>query len=174
MWTELREQARRHWRHAWTRPGHVRRAIGSAGLQRLEEAVRESEARHLGQICVCIEAGLPAAELHAGRTPRERAMAVFSDLRVWDTEHNNGVLIYLLMADRAIEIVSDRGLNRHVSLADWQLVAQNLGAAFRQGRFEHGLVEAINAVDDLLTRHYPRHAGSPASVNELSDVPRVI
>jgi len=106
-------------------------------------------------------------------TARARAVAMFGKLGVWDTEHNNGVLIYLLLAERRIELVADRGLNRHVEAARWQQITDTMGAAFKQGQFEAGLNQAIDAVDGLLRQHFAidAHARNP---NELPDAPIVL
>jgi uncharacterized membrane protein len=95
---------------------------------------------------------------------------MFGKLRVWDTEHNNGVLIYLLLAERAIEIVADRGLNRHVPAAEWRRLSAGMAAAFKAGRFEDGLAEAIDMVDRLLLQHFALAAGE-RNPNELPDSP---
>jgi uncharacterized membrane protein len=135
--------------------------------------VAGSEQHHSGEIRVCVEAGLPLSYLWRDASARERAVAMFGKLRVWDTEHNNGVLIYLLLAEQRIEIVADRGLNRHVSAAQWQAISTEMAAAFRQGEFEAGLHRAIDAVDALLARHFPL-AGGQANPNELPDTPTLI
>jgi uncharacterized membrane protein len=119
---------------------------------------------------VCVEAGLPFSYLWKNLTPRDRAIAMFGKLRVWDTERNNGVLIYLLLADHAIEIVADRGLNAHVSPAEWQAIIDGMREAFRAGRFEEGLNAAVDAVDALLEKHFPVRDGE-ANINELPNRP---
>jgi uncharacterized membrane protein len=139
-------------------------------LRRIEAQVTASEARHTGQIRVCVEAGLPLSYLFRGASARERAVAMFGKLRVWDTEQNNGVLIYLLLAERAIEIVADRGVNRVVAPAEWTEIAASMQSAFQAGDFEAGLVRAVDAVDALLVRHFPAQAGD-VDVNELPDAP---
>jgi len=98
---------------------------------------------------------------------------LFGKLRVWDTEHNNGVLIYLLLAEHAIEIVADRGINRHVTPAEWAAMAQRMGAAFRDGRFEDGLTQALEEMSALLVAHFPLAEGAPDR-NELPDAPVVL
>ncbi|EWS57326.1 hypothetical protein Y694_04648 [Methylibium sp. T29-B] len=100
----------------------------------------------------------------------DRALSLFGKLRVWDTEHNNGVLIYLLLADHRIEIVADRGLTRHVDAAGWQAIVDGMGAAFRERRFEDGLHAAIDAVDAVLRQHFPAAPGG-GNPNELPDTP---
>jgi uncharacterized membrane protein len=157
-------------KHRWHDEADTRRAIPPALLERLTAHVADSERRHTGEIRIYVEAGLPMSYLWRDATPRERAIAMFGKLGVWDTEQNNGVLVYLLLAERAIEIVADRGLSRHVSDAEWQRIVQGMGAAFGAGRYEEGLVAAIAAVDAVLVRHFPASAGS-ANPNELPDAP---
>jgi len=129
-----------------------------------------SERRHSGEIRICVEASLPLAYLWRDASARERAIALFGKLRVWDTEHNNGVLVYLLLAERAIEIVADRGLGRHVSDAQWRAVVDALRVDLQAGRFEAGLARAVDAVDALLAREFALPAGA-ANPNELPDRP---
>ena len=120
------------------------RALNEAALARLEAQVAASESRHSGEIRMCVEAGLPLSYLWRGLRAREaRAVTMFGKLRVWDTEHNNGVLIYLLLAEHAIEIVADRGLTRHVPQAQWDGMVAGMRDAFRAGQFEAGLQQAI-------------------------------
>ena len=157
-------------KHRWLDEGDARRALGTAALQRIAERVAASEARHSGEIRVCVEAGLPLSYLWRGAAARERAVAMFGKLRVWDTEHNNGVLIYLLLAERRIEIVADRGLSRHVDPAVWDAVVQSMAADFAQRRFEGGLNRALDAVTALLLQHFALGAGD-ANPNELPDAP---
>ncbi|NWG74542.1 MAG: TPM domain-containing protein, partial [Rubrivivax sp.] len=146
----------------------VRRVLGRDGERRLEERIRASELQHSGEIRVCLEAGLPLADLWRDTTPRERALAVFGELGVWDTEANNGVLIYLLLAEHAIEIVADRGVERCVEPGHWQRVLASMQEAFRAGRFEDGLAGAIDAVHAVLVAHFPLAPGA-RDANELPD-----
>lgn len=157
-------------RHRWVDEASTRRAIAPAVLQRLTERVAASERQHTGEIRIYVEAGLPMSYLWRGATPRERALAMFGKLGVWDTENNNGVLIYLLLAEQAIEIVADRGLNAHVSPEQWHALVQGMGAAFRDKRYEDGLKQAVDAVTQVLVRHFPAQAGA-ANPNELPDEP---
>jgi len=164
-----------HWltrlfRHRLFDEGDARRALGPEGLAQIQRRIAASEARHSGEIRVCVEAGLPLSYLRRGAAPRERAIALFGKLRVWDTAHNNGVLIYLLLAERAIEIVADRGLLPHADAATWEKIMAGMQAAFQEGRFAAGLEQAIDAVDALLVRHFPLAAGE-ANPNELPDAP---
>lgn len=159
-------------RHRWFDDTDARRAFGREGLKRIEARVAASERRHSGEIRVCVEAGLPLSYLWRDAGARERAVAMFGKLRVWDTEHNNGVLIYLLLAEHRIEIVADRGLNSRVSQAEWNALMNGMAQAFRARRFEQGLNAAIDAVDALLYQHFPLAPGA-ARQNELPDAPVV-
>ncbi|VTU13163.1 hypothetical protein SRS16CHR_00402 [Variovorax sp. SRS16] len=163
----------RLWRHRWVDEAEVRRALPPALLDRLTRRVAASERRHSGEIRVCIEAGLPLSYLWRGAPVRERAIMLFGKLRVWDTEHNNGVLIYLLLAERAIEIVADRGIDSHVSSEEWAAMAKRMAAAFREARFEDGLTQALEEVSALLVAHFPLAEGE-ANRNELPDAPVVL
>src|SRR5438552_2634778 len=116
-------------KHRWLDETDARRALDGQALGRIEARVGESERGHSGEIRVCVEAGLPLSYLWRNATARERAVTLFGKLRVWDTAHNNGVLIYLLLAERRIEIVADRGLNRHVTPAQWQALIDGMAEA---------------------------------------------
>jgi uncharacterized membrane protein len=148
----------------------VRRKLDVAAMRRIAARVAASEGRHSGEIRVCVEAGLPFSYLRRHASARERALALFGKLRVWDTEHNNGVLIYLLLAERRIEIVADRGLNRHVDPAQWAAITESMSAAFASESLEAGLNRAIDAVDALLVRHFALRPGE-VNPNELPDTP---
>jgi uncharacterized membrane protein len=148
----------------------TRRAIGPDVLRRLQLRVQASERHHSGEIRVCVEAGLPLSYLWRGLSARDRAITMFGKLRVWDTAHNNGVLIYLLLAEHAIEIVADRGLNAHVSAAQWAAVIDTMREAFKSGHHEQGLHAAIDAVDALLRQHFALAPGQD-NPNELPDEP---
>ena len=161
-------------RHRWQDASTLRRALPPAALDRLTQRVRASEQRHSGEIRVFIEAGLPTSYLWRREALpgiiRQRALSQFGKLRVWDTEHNNGVLIYLLLAERAIEIVADRGIDRHLSHQDWQAMIGRMRAAFLLGRFEDGLTQALEEISAVLVQHFPLAAGD-ANPNELPDAP---
>ncbi len=157
-------------KHRWHDETDARRALDDAALARLAERVRASERHHGGEIRVVVEAGLPLSYLWRGLTARDRAITLFGKLRVWDTEHNNGVLIYLLLAEHAIEIVADRAAARHVAPQQWDGWIAAMRQAFRERRFEAGLAEAIDAVDALLRRHFALAEGQ-ANPNELPDEP---
>ena len=160
-------------KHRWLDERDAARALGDGALQRLEARVHASESSHSGEIRLCVEAGLPLSYLWRGRSARDRAIAMFGKLRVWDTDANNGVLIYLLLAEHAIEIVADRGLARQVPPEQWQAIAAGMREPFRAGRFEEGLNAAVDAVDALLARHFPLDA-SAANPNELPNRPHMI
>lgn len=156
-------------RHRWA-DGRLRRVLTPEVLQRLGQRVAASERRHTGQIRICAEGGLPLSYLWRGASARERAITQFGKLRVWDTEHNNGVLIYLLLAEHAIEIVADRGLAQRVPEATWHPLVQRLGQALRAGQYEDGLTEVLAEVSALLVAHFPASDNAPSS-NELPDAP---
>lgn len=142
-------------RHRWHDETDAVRALGPDGLARLEARIAASERGHGGEIRVCVEAGLPLSYLWRRATPRMRAVSLFGKLRVWDTEHNSGVLIYLLLAEHAIEIVADRGIARRVDPATWRRIVDGLAADLRAGRHREGLEAAVDAVTALLRTHWP-------------------
>lgn len=156
-------------RHRWLDESDTRKAIPPDLLERLARRVAASEKRHTGEVRIYVEAGLPMSYLWRSAMPRERAVAMFGKLRVWDTEYNNGVLIYLLLAEHAIEIVADRGLARHVAQEDWKAIIARMGALLHEGRFEDGLTQALEEVSALLVKHFP--ARGEANDNELPDEP---
>ncbi len=164
-----------HWlvrllKHRRLDEADTERLLGAGALRRIEARVTASERHHSGEIRVCVEAGLPLSYIRRGAGARERAIMMFGKLRVWDTAHNNGVLIYLLLAEHAIEIVTDRGIAHHVEAAHWQRIAETMAAAFKAGRFEAGLNQAIDAVDVVLAQHYALAPGE-TNPNELPDAP---
>lgn len=166
------QQSARLLRHRWAE-GQRGQAATPALIEQLTHAIVASELRHTGQVRICIEAGLPASYVWRSACARERAVAMFSKLRVWDTEQNNGVLIYLLLADHAIEIVADRGLVRQVPQHTWDALANDLGEALHTGRYADGLMQALSGVSALLEQRFPRAPTTPdqARHNELPDVP---
>ena len=171
VWTRWR----RWWRHRWMPEHASEKALPPATAERLQQLVSASEVLHSGEIVLCVEAALPNSYLRrAGRVAsvpvviRERALAWFGKLRVWDTEHNNGVLIYLLLAERRLEIVADRGLARCVDHAQWQAVAQHLGQRLQEGDFDTGLTQAVQAVSAVLVQHFALAPGQ-TNPNELGN-----
>ena len=162
----------RRWaRHLFMPPWAWRRAFPQATLDAIESAIRASETTHGGEIRFAIENSLTASWVWRGMTGRERAIEVFSHLRVWDTEHNSGVLVYLLLADHDIEIVADRGIAARVDASAWEAVAQAMETAFRQGEFERGTLEGIRQIGELLTAHFPAVGQNP---DELSNRPVIV
>jgi len=140
-------------------------------LAAIEQAIKAGEATHSGQVRFVVEGSLDGAPLFRDQPARERALDVFSQLRIWDTEHNNGVLIYLLLADRDVEIVADRGIDTHIGTAGWEKICVDMEAEFRAGNFERGVIKGIEAVSRQLAAYFPPHAGGR---NELPDAPVVI
>lgn len=161
-------------KHRWQRDDAAQRAIPAALLERLAAQVAHSEAGHSGEIRIYVEVGLPFSYLwrsaSTAQITHDRALAMFGKLRVWDTEQNNGVLIYLLLAERHIEIVADRGLNQLVPPGTWPRLVESMGAAFKTGDFEGGLTQAVQAVSALLQQHFAMHPDAP-NVNELPNEP---
>jgi uncharacterized membrane protein len=162
---------RRIGKHLTTGRWQVARAFPPSALAAIERAIGESEARHAGQIRFVVEGALDGAPLFRDQPARERALDVFSQLRIWDTEHNNGVLIYLLLADRDVEIVADRGIDGRVDAAAWEDICREMENAFREGRFEQGVLRGIELITAHLATHFPK-AG--AGGNELPDAPVVV
>lgn len=137
----------------------------------IKEAIRHSESSHMGELRFAVESALDWRDLLRGVTPHERAIEMFSQLRVWDTEHNSGVLIYLLLADRRVEIVADRGIHERVGEQGWRSICSEMEHAFHSGNFERGAVTGINRISALLTQHFPAQGENP---NELSDAPVIL
>lgn len=161
----------RLFRHLMLSNWQVRRAFPPAALARIEAAIAQSEIRHRGQIRFAVEHALDVASLLRGVSARERAVDVFSALRVWDTEHNSGVLIYLLLADRDVEIVADRGVHGRVDVDRWETICHEMERAFERGNFVQGVLDGIERVAELLAVHFP---GGDRSRNELPDRPIVL
>jgi uncharacterized membrane protein len=161
----------RWFKHLFTSPLAWRRAFPQATLDAIEAAIRQSETHHSGEIRFAIETSLAPAWAWRGMSGRERAVEMFSQLRVWDTADNSGVLVYLLLAEHDIEIVADRGIAARVNQSQWETVAQAMEAAFRQGEFERGALEGIRQIDALLTLHFPAAGHNP---DELADRPVII
>ncbi len=155
-------------RHLLVTDGQVRRAFPRSTLNTIEQAIKASESAHVGEIRFAVEGALDGAPLFKGQSARERAIDLFSQLRVWDTQHNTGVLIYLLLADRAVEIVADRGIHAKVDAQEWSKVCQQMEAAFRQSNFEGGVVSGVQVVTQHLMKHFPADGQSG---NELPDKP---
>jgi uncharacterized membrane protein len=160
-------------RHGFITPRAVDRWFPAAALQRIAAAIAQAEAAHSGEIRFAVEAALPWSYLRRDAPVRQRAVMVFSKLRVWDTEHNNGVLIYVELADHGVEIVADRGIARHVPRERWEAVCNTLREHFRRGQFEAGVIAGVQEVGALLTQHFPLAEGE-RNPNELSNKPAVL
>lgn len=161
-------------KHRWLDDRLTHKAMPPEALARLTEQVRTSEQRHSGEIRICVETGLPTSYLWRDNSMRQiirqRALTMFGKLRVWDTENNNGVLVYLLLTERAIEIVADRGLNAAVSPHMWAGLVKKMGEALKSDNFEKGLALAVEEVTALLIAQFPLTPGQP-NPNELPDQP---
>lgn len=172
---------RRLLRHLWLDADDVRRVLDEDAIDRLEARIGKSEALHTGQICICVEASLPHSYLwrHMLRgeplsdVVRDRAITLFGKQRVWDTEYNNGVLIYLLLAEHRIEIVTDRALGRVVNNAHWTVLLQEIAAPCRGGKLEDALGRAIDDVYASLQRHFPRPHGDATDRSDLPNRPLI-
>jgi len=152
-----------HWRARQVFPQDV--------LDRIEQAIKQGEATHSGQVRFVVEGALDGRPLFRHQHARERALDLFSHLRIWDTAHNNGVLIYLLLADRDVEIIADRGIDAKVGAAGWEAICRAMEAEFRAGQFERCVTSGIAAVSRELAKHYPPGGAHP---NELPDKPVVM
>ena len=153
--------------HRW----RVRRIFTPAVLAAIERAIKAGEAGHSGQIRFVVEGALDGAPLFRDQSARHRALDIFSQLRIWDTAHNNGVLIYLLFVDHNVEIVADRGVDAKVGPAGWKKICTDMEAEFKRSNFEGGVIGGIAAVSRELARYFPAQTAGP---NELPDAPVVI
>ena len=162
---------RRIGRHLLEHRWRVRRIFPHQVLTAIEQAIRAGEATHSGQVRFVVEGALDGAPLFRDQPARERALDIFSRLRIWDTAHNNGVLIYLLLADREVEIIADRGIDARVGRAGWEKICQAMETDFKSGNFAGGVVRGIEAVSRQLAAHFPKQGVGP---NELPDAPVVM
>lgn len=162
---------RRIGRHLLEHRWRVRRIFPPRVLAAIERAIRAGEVTHSGQVRFVVEGALDGKPLFRDQPARERALDIFSHLRIWDTAHNNGVLIYLLLADRDVEIIADRGIDARVGAAGWQKICAEMETDFGAGHFERGVIHGIEAVSRQLAAHFPPHGGER---NELPDAPVVM
>ena len=158
-------------RHLLVTDGRVKQAFPLSTMKNIEQAIKASESAHAGEIRFAVEGALDGAPLFRGQSARDRAIDLFAQLRVWDTQHNTGVLIYLLLADRDVEIVADRGIDAVVGAQAWSEVCHQMEAAFRQSDFEGGVISGVQAVTQHLVKHFPAHGQNG---NELPDKPVVL
>jgi uncharacterized membrane protein len=161
-------------RHATATHWRTRMLFPAATLDVIEQAIKRAERTHAGEIRFAIETSLTPRHILNDFAPRARALEVFSHLRVWDTEANNGVLIYVQLADRTVEIVADRGFQGRVSLAEWEAVCRLMEEHFRAGRFEVGSIAGVDAIGNLLARHFPQAAARAIQSNQLPDRPTLL
>jgi hypothetical protein len=155
-------------RHLFTTHWMARRRFSPGVIAEIEMAIREVESRHAGEIRFAVERGLDLPEIWNGVAPRQRALQIFGQLGVWDTEANNGVLIYVLLADHDVEILADRGIASRVPASDWEAVCHEMEAHYRAGRFAEGSVAGVRGVGKLLERHFP---GGRSDADELPNQP---
>jgi uncharacterized membrane protein len=161
----------RYFKHLFSARFQITQRLPKRSMNAIETAIRESEKLHMGELRFVVESSLEWQDLFAGLTSRERALQVFSQLRIWDTEQNSGVLIYLLLADRRIEIVADRGINSRVDKVKWINICQDIESQLRLGNFESGVLLGVSEITDLLQQNFPAQAHNP---NDLPDRPLVI
>ena len=165
----------RFFKHLISNVWQVRHHFSESALHNIEKAIRSSEKSHNGEICFIVEAGLHPMEIRYKKSPRKRAIELFSLFKIWDTEHNNGVLIYLLLADRDVEIVADRGIHQHVGNAAWERICHQMELMFRSGDFEAGVLQGIADIGALLETHFPHSASNDTKkVNELPNAPIIL
>ena len=158
-------------RHVFARS--ARHLFPEDSLQRIADAIAAGELRHRGEIMFAVESELPAGMVLRGVQARQRAEATFARLRTWDTEANNGVLIYLLLADHRLEIVADRGLTGLVSAEQWRGVCLLMEERLQAGEPEQAVLRGVAAVSDLLAGHFPQIDGNPDQ-DELPNLPLIL
>ena len=161
----------RIFRHLFSDFWSVRRAFPPDVIAAIEREIGAQETRHSGELRFAVEASLPLNDLVSGVSGRERAIELFSRLRVWDTEQNTGVLIYLLLADRDVEIVADRGIHLKVGEAGWEAICKEMEREFARGDFRQGVLRGVQAISDLLGKHCPPRPDNP---DELSNRPVIV
>ena len=158
----------RFWKHLVMSPAQARRCFPDRAMDAIQREITALERRHRGEVVFVVEAELSTAELWRGVTSRGRAREVFAAQGVWNTEENNGVLVYVLLADHHVEIVADRGIDARVGAEAWRAICDEIDRCFREGRYEDGALAGVRAVSELLARHYP---ASGEGRNELGDRP---
>ena len=176
MATETRQAQDQGWirralRHLLSTRNEAERAFPPAALETITRAITEGERTHRGEVRVIVEKSLPFAAIRAGLGNRQRALALFADHGVWDTEEHCGVLIYINLADRKVDIVADRGIARKIDPTTWQAICDTMTQGFAQGRFQEATLAALQQVNDLLRRHFPPNG---PRANELPDQPLIL
>ena len=161
----------RFFKHFFSHPWQVSRHFSAAALHNIEQAISASEKTHAGEVRFIVETGLHPLEILYKKTPKKRALELFGSLHIWDTEHNNGVLIYLLLVDKDVEIVADRGIDKHVGHAGWEKICHDMEVMFRRGEFEAGVLQGISEISAELEKHFPL---TGINKNEISNKPLII
>ncbi len=160
----------RFFKHFFSHPWQVNRHLSAIALFEIEKAIAASEKKHAGEIRMVMESGLHPMEIFYKKTPKKRAIELFGRLNIWDTELNNGVLIYLLLADRDVEIVADRGIDKHVGHDGWEKICREMEDLFRKSEFEAGVLHGIDKIGAVLEQHFPL---TGAKKNEISNKPLI-
>jgi uncharacterized membrane protein len=168
MTTRILQRLRRAVRHGFSTHARLRRAFPQATLGAIEAAIAAGEAGHLAELRVALEAGLPLASAWHGQTCRQRALQLFAQYHVWDTEQNCGVLVYVNLAERKVEIIADRGIDRAVTRQEWQAVCRLMTAGFASGQFHEAILAALAELNRMLQQHFP---GSGPRPNQLPNQP---
>ena len=155
-------------KHLWSHSRKVGQCFSKADLAAITKAIGDSENKHSGQICFAVEGALEVPALLKNFSPRDRAIEVFANLKIWDTEHNNGVLIYVLLADHAVEIVVDRGIHSNADASAWDVICHEIESKFALNEYQAGILSGIEMVSQLLQSQFP---GKSSSDNEIPDTP---
>lgn len=158
-------------RHLFTTASAGRRAFPAATLKAIEAAITEGETRHRAEVRLIVEPALPMMEVWNSLSPRQRARELFAHYRIWDTEENCGVLVYVNLADRQVEIVADRGVGRVVAAAQWHEICRTMTSGFARGDFHGSTLSALGRIDALLQQHYPDDGSRR---NQLSNEPLIL
>ena len=149
----------------------VRRAFVGTDLAAIGAAISACESLHRGELRFVVEGPLPLSELWHGASSRHRAVELFASQRIWDTEENSGILIYVQLVDRRVEILADRGIAARVAQAEWDAICRAMEASFRKGEWRQGALQAVARAGELLAQHFPAGSNNP---NELPDQPLVL
>lgn len=165
------EMLKRLFRNGFVIPGAVERHFRPDSLKRIEQAIERSETTHFGEIRFIVESHLPFWDIFRKKTSMKRALEVFSLYRVWDTEQNNGVLIYFLLADHDFEVLGDRGIHQYIGQDGWEKICLEMERMIRTGDFEGGVIYGIEKITEVLAEHFPANG---ANENELSNKPIIL
>lgn len=165
------ERLKRQWRHWMSTTRRGRQAYPDTALAQLGQAITAGEQRHRGEVRLIVEHSMPSEAIWQDVSSRARAIALFAEYRVWDTQDNCGVLLYVNLAEHKVEIVTDRGIGSRIDNSVWQQVCQTMTAGFARGEFQSSTLAAIEQVNALLEQHFPANG---ARANELPDRPVVL